>query len=100
MTTDKITMFRARNSTWQKPLTRVLVDRASDSSAWIGGVRVARQADGRRLAHDFGVVKKWLVEQLTIELAHHQKACEDLQKRIADIEAMSEADVPEESSLY
>ena len=99
-TASKVTMFRARDSSWQKPLVRVQVDRVSDSSVWFGDSRIARVSEATRICHDFGTAKQWLCDEIAKQIARHESAIEALRKRLAAIEATTEHETPEDSSRY
>lgn len=96
----KVTMFRARDSSWQKQLVRLKVDRVSDSSVWICGSRIARASDSTRICHDFETAKQWLQDKLAKKIAGHEDAIEALRTRLNSIDATNECDIPDDDSRY
>lgn len=99
-TESKVTMFRARDSSWQKQLVRVEVDRVSDSSVWIRGSRIARVSESTRICHDFETAKQWLQDELAKQIARHEGAIEALRKRLSSVDATNECDIPADDSRY
>jgi len=100
MSTDKITMFRARDSSWQKPLVRVEVDRVSDSSVWFGKSRIARSSEDTLICHDFETAKRWLELELIRQVERHQEAIADLQSRALAIVRMTADEITADDSRY
>jgi hypothetical protein len=96
----KVTMFRARDSSWQKQLVRLEVDRVSDSSVWLRGSRIARVSESTRICHDFETAKQWLQDELAKQIARHEGAIEALRKRLASVDATNECDIPDDDSRY
>jgi hypothetical protein len=97
---DKVIMFRARDSSWQKPLVRLEVERVSDSSVWLRGSRVARSSEGTRICHDFQTAKQWLEGALRTQIEQHQRAIDALEKRLEAIVATTEDAIPDDDSRY
>lgn len=97
-----ITMFRARNNSWQKPLVRMDVDHVSIRSVWLrdGGARIARTSEGTRICRQFASAKQWLLDELTHEISGHKAAIAALRSRLATIEAITEQDLPQDDGRY
>jgi hypothetical protein len=96
----KITMFRARDSSWKQQLSRVEVDRMTVSSIWINGCRVARSTEETQICEDFESAKQWLRIRLGQRITRLEEELGKLRNRLTTVTATKEDEILTNNDLY
>lgn len=107
MSTDKpaskakgIVCFRARDSKWQAPLSRLTAERATANFVWIKGERRLRNTLHVFVASSFGEAKDWLLRKLDWQIEVEEHHLSQLKERRAKVEATTETEIVDDNDTY
>lgn len=97
---SKHRLVRARYSSWRRPLVWLEVFRATENSVWIDGRRYSRFSEDMRVCDDFVTAKAWLIEQFNVEIDKLKNTIDELQKRLQEVEAITEESLVIDNNCY
>lgn len=101
---QKVVLYRARVSSWRKPVCKIYVDRVTESSYWVNGRRYSRKSEPDDLCRaenhfeSLDQAKNWLDEQLAYLIDGFQQQAQSLQDRLEGARALTESEVEAEEA--